>query len=120
MLIKKTSRCPPYTAIDGCQIREVLHPSYDSMSLPYSLAVAEVAVGARTYRHRLQADEVYYVLEGTGCLHIDNETAALEPGDAVLIPADKVQWIENTGTGVLRFIALVSPPWTRAGDERIE
>lgn len=120
MLVKSTIDCMPYTAIDGCAIREVLHPHQDSVVLPYSLAVAEVTGGARTHRHRLQHAEVYYVLEGRGIMHIECETREVCTGDAVFIPAGSIQWIENVATTNLRFVALVSPPWSAAMDARVE
>ncbi len=120
MLVKSTSAAPPYTAVDGCAIREVLHPRHDPVDLPYSLAVAEVAVGARTYQHRLQQAEVYYLLEGRGVMHIDHEMREVCAGDAVFIPAGSVQWIENLATTSLRFVALVSPPWSAATDARLD
>ena len=64
MLVSSTAECPPFIANDGCLIREVLHPAKTGVPLPYSLAVAEVAPGACTRRHRLAQDEVYYLLEG--------------------------------------------------------
>lgn len=120
MLIKSMADCAPYTANDGCQIREVLHPAQDPIALPYSLAVAEVVAGAQTYRHRLQQAEVYYVLEGKGLMHIDLEARDVRTGDAIFIPAGALQWIENVGPMNLRFLALVSPPWSAAMDERLE
>lgn len=117
MLVSSTAECPPFTANDGCLIREVLHPEKTGVALPYSLAVAEVAPGACTRRHRLAQDEVYYLLAGLGCMHIEAETRVVLPGDAVHIPGGHVQWIENIGRETLRFVALVSPPWTAAGDE---
>ena len=120
MWVKRTADCPPQIAIDGCTICEVLHPSIDLAALPYSLAVAEVAVGARTYRHRLQHAEVYYLINGCGRMHIDDASAEVAAGAAIVIPAGAVQWIENTGDEVLRFIALVSPPWSREIDHRCE
>jgi mannose-6-phosphate isomerase-like protein (cupin superfamily) len=120
MLIKSTIDCVPYTAVDGCAIREVLHPRQDPVDLPYSLAVAEVAVGARTYRHRLQQAEVYYLLEGRGIMYIEHEAREVVAGDAVFIPAGSIQWIENVAATNLRFVALVSPPWSRATDVRLE
>jgi len=120
MFIKRTQDCPTHIAIDGCTIREVLQPARDTLGLPYSLAVAEVAVGAHTYRHRLEHTEVYYLLAGRGLMHIENETAEVVVGDAVTIPAHAVQWIENTGHEILRFIALVNPPWTIEVDQRCD
>lgn len=116
MLVSSTAECPPFIANDGCLIREVLHPAKTGVPLPYSLAVAEVAPGACTRRHRLAQDEVYYLLEGVGRMHIDDQVRSVLVGDAVHIPGGCVQWIENIGRDTLRFIALVSPPWTSEGD----
>ena len=108
MLVKRTADCPPQIAIDGCTIREVLHPVMDPVALPYSLAVAEVAVGARTYRHRLQHAEVYYLINGHGRMHIDDDSTDVAAGEAIVIPAGALQWIENRGLDVLRFIAFLA------------
>jgi mannose-6-phosphate isomerase-like protein (cupin superfamily) len=120
MLIKSLSACPPLVANDGCRIFELLHSKNDAIELPYSLAVAEVEPGERSYRHRLRQTEVYYVLEGRGRMHIDEDMRELASGDAVLIPGGAEQWIENGHDTRLRFIAIVSPPWSAADDERLE
>ena len=119
MFMKSLRDCPALIANDGCRLFEVLHPRNDDVPLPSSLAVAEVMPGEASYRHRLAQLEVYYVLTGTGCMHVDDAARTVGAGDAVVIPAGAVQWIENRGSDVLRFIAVVSPPWTAAGDERL-
>lgn len=119
MFVKSINDCPALTANDGCRIFELLHPHQDQIDLPYSLAIAEVEPGESSYRHRLEQTEVYYLLEGQGLMHINDETQAVKSGDAVFIPARAVQWIENLGSTTLRFIALVNPPWDEAGDERL-
>ena len=53
-------------------------------------------------------------------MHIDSETQSVSAGDAIVIPGEASQWIENTGPATLRFTVLVSPPWTAADDERLE
>ena len=118
MLIKRVAEVPAFVANDGCLIRELLHPAHGDCELGFSLAHAEVAVGESTYRHRLAQPEVYFILEGVGDLHIDDEVRRLEVGDTALIPARAEQWIDNSGSGVLRFIAIVSPPWRLEDDER--
>jgi mannose-6-phosphate isomerase-like protein (cupin superfamily) len=120
MLIKSLSACPSLLAKDGCRIFELLHMKNDAIELPYSLAVAEIEPGDRSYRHRLRQTEVYYVITGHGRMHVDDEMAEIEGGDAVLIPGGAEQWIENVADHVLRFIAVVSPPWSEADDERLE
>lgn len=120
MLVKSLADCPQLVANDGCLVYEVLNTRNDAVDLPYSLAVAEVAAGERSYRHRLRQTEVYYVLDGRGRVHVNDEAREVAPGDAVLIPGGATQWIENIGDGTLRFAALVSPPYDAADDERLE
>lgn len=119
MFVKKMSACREFTANDGCQIRELLHPKNDPIDLPYSLALATVAVNSSSYRHTLEQTEIYHIQQGTGLLHINNETQAVEPGDVAVIPAKAVQWIDNTGETPLVFTAIVSPPWSEEGDIRL-
>ena len=118
MLVKSVKQCEALLANDGCRIYELLHPRNDPVALPYSLAAAEVEPGQSSYRHRLKQDEVYYVLEGHGRMHIDADEHEVGVGDAVLIPGGCEQWIDNLGAGILRFIALVSPPWCSEDDVR--
>lgn len=120
MLIKKPEDCPEFSAVDGCRIRELLHNKNDPVALPYSLALARVEAGRRTCRHRLDRTEVYCIIEGRGRMHVDEEERDVVPGETVLIPAGAVQWIENSGADELRFLAIVSPPWSEEGDERLE
>lgn len=118
-LVKHLWACKTIKAKDGCELRELLHPHRDPAELPYSLAVAELAPGTASQAHRLEQTEVYFILEGQGQAHLDGTQHRLGPGDALVIPAGASQWIENVGTGQLRFAALVSPPWTADGDQPV-
>lgn len=118
VLIKRLSDCALITANDGCRLRELLHPRNDAVALPYSLAVACVAPGKRSYGHFLRQTEVYFVLTGHGSMHIGEEVAPMAVGDAIVIPAGQTQWIENAGDETLEFIAIVSPPWRAEDDIR--
>jgi len=111
--------CTEIIANDGCRLRELLHPDKDGSGVPYSLALAWVDPGKSTYPHRLTGEtEVYLILSGSGRMHIGDESADLNPGDAVVIPRGARQWIECTGPGTLHFAALVSPPWRADHDVR--
>ena len=107
-------------ANDGCSIRELLHPKNDAVDLPYSLALATVDVGQKSYRHKLEQTEVYHILQGHGRMFIDSEDSEVGTGDVIVIPAEAVQWIENIGSEPLVFTAIVSPPWTEDGDVRLK
>jgi mannose-6-phosphate isomerase-like protein (cupin superfamily) len=54
-------------------------------------------------------DEVLYVLEGEGLVHIDGEEAPLAPGSCVHLPAKLVHCLENSGPGELRLVAVFRP-----------
>ncbi|MCP4684827.1 MAG: cupin domain-containing protein [bacterium] len=118
MLIRKLKDCLEITAGDSTRLRELLHPSRDyPFSGRYSLAHAIVEPGKASVRHRLKTDEVYYILEGTGEMHVDDETESVSAGDAVEIPPGAEQWIRNTGTGDLAFLCIVDPAWREADED---
>ena len=54
-------------------------------------------------------DEVIYVLEGEGALHIDGESAPLRAGSCVHLPARIVHCLENTGDTELRLLGVFRP-----------
>lgn len=100
-----------FTAGDKTQLRELLHPDKQPIDLRYSLAHATVPVGQISVEHSLTTSEVYYILNGTGKMHIDDEVQAVGPGDAVYIPPNARQFICNTGSEPLSFICIVDPAW---------
>lgn len=118
MLVQKLKACAEFIAGDGTQLRELLHPDKQPIELRYSLAHAIVPAGQTSIPHSLKTSEVYYILSGTGEMHIDNETQVLEPGDAVYIPPNAKQFIRNSGTEPLVFICIVDPAW-RKEDETV-
>ena len=119
MFVKKNSECDAFVANDGCSIRELLHPKNDAIDLPYSLALATVDAGSKSYQHKLEQTEVYHILQGQGRMFIEDEDNDVGVGDVIVIPAEALQWIENTGSEPLIFAAIVSPPWTKDGDVRL-
>lgn len=118
MLIRKLNDCEEFIAGDRTILRELLHPAKQPVDLRYSLARAIVNVGDTTQPHSLSTSEVYYILNGTGEMHISGETQAVESGDAIYIPPHAPQFITNTGTEPLIFICVVDPAW-RKEDETV-
>lgn len=118
MLIRKLNACEEFTAGDGTLLRELLHPDKQPIDLRYSLAHAIVPVGQTSIAHSLKTSEVYYILSGTGEMHINDDMQWVEPGDAIYIPPNAIQFIHNSGAEPLIFICLVDPAW-RKQDETI-
>ena len=96
-----------YTA-EKCHILE-LSNSPDDPEL--SIARARVEPGVTTCWHRVvQTAERYVLLEGRGCVEIDDlPPQRVGPGDVVLIPPGCRQRIANTGSTDLVFLALCTP-----------
>ena len=120
MFLKKLNECHEFTANDGCMIRELLHPHNDPVDPGYSIAFARIKHGGRTIKHQLKQSEVYYILSGPGCMHINDDFQLVESGDIIFVPSNAVQWIENKGNTDLQFLAIVSPPWQKQDDIRLE
>jgi mannose-6-phosphate isomerase-like protein (cupin superfamily) len=118
MIIKSLEGTAAFTAGDGSSLRELLHPAKEPLDIGCSLAHAEVGPGEKTRPHRLKSAEVYFVLAGRGLMHVGDEQAEVLTGQAVYIPPDTVQFIENPGPGRLAFLCIVDPAWT-AGDEEV-
>ena len=118
MLVRNLNECEEFIAGDGTLLRELLHPDKQPLALGYSLAHAIVPVGKVSEPHSLSTSEVYYILTGTGVMHIDNEVQDVGVGDAIYIPPNAKQFIRNSGKEPLIFICMVDPAW-RKEDETI-
>lgn len=116
MLVRKLHNCDEFVAGDGTLLRELLHPTKQPLSLRYSLAHATVPEGQTSVLHSLRTSEVYYILSGSGEMHIDDEMCQVEPGDAIYIPPNAKQYIHNSGTEPLVFICIVDPAWRKADE----
>jgi quercetin dioxygenase-like cupin family protein len=105
MEIARRSALEPFTTKDGSTIREYLHTAAQS------LAEATLAPGQGTQRHyHRQAEEIYLIVEGDGTLEVDGETAAVVPGDAILIPPGA--WHELVaGSEGVRLLCCCVPPY---------
>jgi mannose-6-phosphate isomerase-like protein (cupin superfamily) len=116
MFVKNLFDCEEFIAGDRTHLRELLHPDKAPLDLRYSLAHAIVAVGETSTPHALKTSEVYYILQGVGEMHIDEEVQPVTEGDAIYIPPNARQFIHNCGDKPLVFLCIVDPAW-RAEDE---
>jgi mannose-6-phosphate isomerase-like protein (cupin superfamily) len=116
MLIKDLKNCEEIIAADKSVLREILHPKNEPVRIRYSIAHALVRPGETTLPHRMKTTEVYYILEGQGIMHIEDESEKVFPGQAVYILPGSKQYIMNTGNFDLKFLCMVDPAW-RSEDE---
>jgi mannose-6-phosphate isomerase-like protein (cupin superfamily) len=120
MFVKRLGDCREFTAGDGSILRELLHPEKMDLQIGYSLAYARVTAGKETKPHTLKSSEVYYIISGSGLMHIDEETFKVGAETAIYIPPGAKQYIENTGKSELKFLCIVDPAWREENEEILE
>jgi quercetin dioxygenase-like cupin family protein len=59
--------------------------------------------------HYHRYDEVVYVLQGTGALHIGGDSWPLHPGASIHLPATVVHSLENHGPGEMQVLGVFRP-----------
>ncbi|HID20056.1 MAG TPA: cupin domain-containing protein [Methanophagales archaeon] len=121
MLIKDIQNGEYFKALDNTILCELLHPAKEDevLEIRYSIAHAIVKPGETTLPHRLKTStEVYFILEGEGVMYIDEESAEVHSGQAIYIPTNSKQYIQNTGNYNLKILCIVYPMW-RIEDEEV-
>jgi len=103
------AQAEPFITKDGSQIRELL--AYrNSVIRNQSLAEATIAVGGDTQEHyHPKSEEIYYILNGSGRIKIDNERREVGPLDAIAIPPGTRHKIWNTGNVPLVLLCCCAP-----------
>jgi mannose-6-phosphate isomerase-like protein (cupin superfamily) len=93
-------------ATSGRQFRLLATPEVGCASV--TQFVGYIPVG-RAPDHFHTYDEVVYVLEGEGSLHIGGEEAPLRPGSCIHLPARLVHCLQNDGPGVMQVLGVFRP-----------
>ncbi len=86
----------------------------------YSIAYGEIAVGEKNKKHKLEMQELYYIIQGIGKIIVDNSEELIEKGDIITIPGNTTQQIQNTGKEKLKFLMIVNPPFDPEKEEIFE
>ena len=121
MLIRDITSCTHERVIDRSLLCELLHPDKipGAEGLGCSIAHAIVPAGESTLPHLLNSSvELYYILTGTGEMHIGTEQAPVREGQIIYIPPGARQFIRNAGNTDLIFLCIVVPKW-QADDESL-
>ena len=109
--VRNLQEVPAFTTKDGSEIRELLAHRNSSIT-NQSLAEARLPVGACTTPHlHPQCEEIYYLLEGTGRMQVEDEVREVTIGDAIAIPPGARHQITNNGQVTLRFLCCCAPAY---------
>ena len=73
------------------------------------LAIAKLAPGKEIEAHVDPMEEIYFVLNGSGEMRVDQDKKTVGPGDAVWIPSGASHALLNTGTGDCIVLVVAAP-----------
>ena len=93
----------PYAA--GIQKRVMLGPKQDAPT--FVMRIFDLPPGASSPWHQHDWEHEVYVLAGRGLGVSAEGEAPIRRDDAILLPANEMHCLKNTGRGVLRFMCLV-------------
>ena len=120
MTIKKLEDIDAIDGREGTVIRQIFHPHNTLSGIRYSVSHSLVESGKKSAPHKMKTSEVYYILEGEGILHVDEDSFNVSKDQAIYIPPNSKQHIENTGKNELRFLCIVDPAWRKEDEEILE
>ncbi len=118
MSIRKNSEIPSIPGNEGTTIKQHFHPHNTLNGIRFSLAEFTLEVGKKSLPHKLKSSEVYFILEGKGILHVNDELFEIAKGDSAYVSPMSKQFIENSGEVDLKFLCIVDPAW-KEKDEMI-
>lgn len=93
-------------ATAGRQFQLLATPAIGCASVTQFIGIIPVV---RAPDHFHPYDEVVYVLDGVGALHIDGESAELRAGSCIHLPARLVHCLENVGPGEMHVLGVFRP-----------
>lgn len=67
--------------------------------------------GSNGHAHK-EHEEVFFFLSGRGLVKVNEEEIEVSPGYCVLCPMGSFHQVINPEDTILRFVAVVSPPFT--------
>jgi len=116
MNIKDTEKLEVFSGQEGTEIRQIFSPEDTDNVIRYSIAHCTINPGKNSKPHIMKTSEVYYILEGNGIFHIGDGQREVKKNEAVFVPPNSRQFLENNGSVDLIALCIVDPAW-RQEDE---
>jgi mannose-6-phosphate isomerase-like protein (cupin superfamily) len=93
-------------ALPGLNHRTFAGPEHGLKNLEVWGQVIDAGAGTPVHRHA--CEEAIVILEGSGTLTINGEESQFGPNSTLIIPADAVHQIVNSGTTPMVIVAALS------------
>lgn len=82
-------------------------------------SVVEMKPGGEQKIHHHAPEQIYYILEGSGCMTVADETARVGPGDCIFIPSNIPHGFKNDGKVHVKYFSAAAPSFGREQLERL-
>ena len=111
MNIKNIEKIEAFSGQEGTKIKQIFSPEDTSNIIRYSIAYCTINPGKTSKPHTMKTSEIYYILEGSGIFHIGEEQSKVKKNDAIFVPPNSRQFLENVGKVDLIALCIVDPAW---------
>ena len=83
-----------------------------------AITLVEMEPGGVQHIHSHEPEQMYYILEGSGVMTVNDERRQVAAGDCIYYPPFAKHGLENTGGTVLRYLSAASPSFTAEACKR--
>lgn len=96
-----------FSGHDHCRLALLSDPAQDGASVTLLLEIHDPADRVPPHRHH-HAAELFFVLRGRVCFHVEDDTVEARTGDCVVVPAGAAHDLENPGPERLYLLTVLS------------
>ena len=111
MNIKNVEKIEAFSGQEGTKIKQIFSPDVTLNIIRYSIAHWRINPGKTSIPHTMNTSEVYYILEGNGMIHIEDEERKVKKNEVIFVPPNSRQFLENNGETDLIALCIVDPAW---------
>ena len=111
MISKKIKSLDSFHGDEGSEIKQIFYPENTQNGIRYSLAQSVISPGKSSKPHKMKSAEIYFVLDGDGIIHVDDQSEKIEKYQSIYVPPLSKQYLENTGQTELKVLCIVDPAW---------
>ena len=111
MNVKNVEKIKAFSGQEGTKIKQIFSPEDTSNIIRYSIAHCTINPSKTSRPHTMKTSEIYYILDGSGTIHIGEEEKEVKKNDAVFVPPNFRQFLENKGKTDLVALCIVDPAW---------
>ena len=83
-----------------------------SRSTNLTVTMVEMQPGGNQRVHSHAPEQMYYILAGSGIMHVDGEQGEVKTGDSVFFGSHAKHGLRNTGDSVLTYMSAASPSFS--------